>query len=99
MKPEAPPSWQTLAAAGRKELRRTVTEQAAEIAPAHDSIAWLPQLGAQVHAGFLRQIWRRWAAAGLIMLTGILAYLLLADRLVPSGNQRSSPRIPIPEAP
>ena len=99
MKPEIPPSWQKLAAAGRKERHRTAPEPAAEPEPAHDLIAWLPELGAQVHAGFLRQIWRRWAAAGLVILAGILAYLLLADRLVPSGNQLPSPRIPIPEAP
>jgi hypothetical protein len=99
MKPDTPPSWQKLAAAGRKELRHTAPAPAAEPEPSHDSIAWLPELSSQVHAGFLRQIWRRWAAAGLVILAAILAYLLLADRLAPSGNQLSSPRIPIPEAP
>lgn len=99
MKPDAPPSWQKLAAAGRKELHRTATSPAESAEPAQASIPWLAELGTQVHAGFLRQIWQRWAVAGLVVLTAILAYLLLADRLAPSGDQLSSPRIPIPEAP
>jgi len=45
-----------------------------------------------------RRPWR-WAVAGLVVLTAILAYLLLADRLAPSGNPLQSPQIPIPEAP
>jgi hypothetical protein len=96
MKP-TPPSWQKLAAAGRKELRRAAP--AAESEADHDPIAWLPELATQVHAGFLRQIWRRWAVAALLLSAGILAYLLLADRLTLLGNHQPSPRIPIPEAP
>lgn len=99
MKPETPPSWQKLAAAGRKELHRTATSPASPVEPTQAPIPWLAELGAQVHAGFLRQIWQRWAVAGLVVLTAILAYLLLADRLSPSGDQLTSPRIPIPEAP
>ncbi|MEK7953454.1 hypothetical protein [Luteolibacter soli] len=98
MKPDTPPSWQKLAAAGRQKLRRTMTESASGAAPEDNPIGWLPELGAQVHAGFLRQIWRRWTVAGLAVLAGILAWLLLADRLTPSSHL-PSPRIPIPEAP
>jgi len=99
MKPDTPPSWQKLAAAGRKELHRTTTAPTSGAEPVQAPIAWLPELGAQVHAGFLRQIWQRWATAGLVVLAAILAYLLLADRLAPSGNRLPSPRISIPEAP
>ncbi|RYD54137.1 MAG: hypothetical protein EOP83_22470 [Verrucomicrobiaceae bacterium] len=99
MKPDTPPSWQKLAAVGRKELHRTATSPAAQAEPAQTAIPWLAELGAQVHAGFVRQIWQRWALAGLVVLTAILAYLLLSDRLAPSGGQLTSPRIPIPEAP
>ena len=99
MKPDTSPSWQKLAAAGRKELRHTAPSPGSKTQPTEASIPWLPELGAQVHAGFLRQIWQRWAVAGLVVLTAILAYLLLADRLAPSGNPLQSPQIPIPEAP
>jgi len=99
MKPDTPPSWQKLAAAGRKELRRAAATPAAESEADRDPIAWLPELATQVHAGFLRQIWRRWAVAALLLSAGILAYLLLADRLTLLGNHQPSPRIPIPEAP
>jgi hypothetical protein len=98
MKP-APPSWHELAAAARKELRRAPAAPASEAQSALDPVPWLPALAAHVHAGFLRQIWRRWALAGLLLSAGILAYLLLADRLAPFGNHQPSPRIPIPEAP
>lgn len=93
MKPANPPSWQKLAAAGRKELHRATSE------PPASSIDWLPGLAGQVHAGFLRQIWRRCAVAGLIATVGIVVYLLLPERLVPPGNRLPSPRIPIPAAP
>lgn len=98
MKPDSP-SWQKLAAVGRKGLQRTASSPAPQAEPAQAPIPWLTELGAQVHAGFLRQIWQRWAVAGLVVLTAILAYLLLADRLAPSGSQLNSPQIPIPEAP
>jgi hypothetical protein len=99
MKPDTPPSWQTLAAAGRREFRRAPTAPAAAAEPAPEPIAWLPELAAHVHAGFLRQIWRRWALAGLLVAAGVLAFFLLAERLALPGNRLPSPRIPIPEAP
>jgi hypothetical protein len=99
MKPDTPPSWQKLAAAGRREFRRETAPPASGAESAPGAIAWLPELATQVHAGFLRQIWRRWAVAGLLVSAAILAFLLLADRLVPAANRLPSPRIPIPEAP
>ena len=99
MKPDTPPSWQKLAAAGRRQFHRATIAPASAAEPATDPIAWLPELAAEVHAGFLRQIWWRWAVAGLLVSAGILACLLFAERLAPAGNRLPSPRIPIPEAP
>jgi hypothetical protein len=99
MKPDTPPSWQKLAAAGRREFQREMTAPASGSEPATGPIAWLPELATHVHAGFLRQIWRRWAVAGLLISAAILAFLMLADRLAPAANRLPSPRIPIPAAP
>jgi hypothetical protein len=93
MKPDHMQAWQTLAAAGRKKLDRDATSPEAE------AIAWLPDLATQVHAGFLRQIWRRWTLFASLISVVIVGYFLLAERMASPGDDLPAPRIPIPAAP
>lgn len=93
MNPESKEAWHKLAAAGRRKLHRDAAKPEAE------TISWLPSLATQVHAGFLRQMWRRWAMFASFISVLILGGFLFAERMASSSKDLSAPRIPIPAAP
>ena len=88
-------SWQRFAKAVR-QLDAGTAEAANSVQP-NASIPWLPALPGQVHALWLRLIWKRWVLVAISISLAVLAGFFLASR--PAAPAARVPRISVPAAP